>query len=55
VQGDADEVVDPQSVITWVNRLEPRPQLVVMPGVGHFFHGRLHELRDVVIDAIRSD
>jgi hypothetical protein len=25
-----------------------------IPGAGHFFHGRLHELRDAVIDAIRS-
>jgi alpha/beta superfamily hydrolase len=54
VQGNADEVVDPQCVIGWVNRLNPQPQLLVMPGVGHFFHGRLHELRDAVIDAIRS-
>jgi hypothetical protein len=54
VQGDADEVVDPQSVIGWVSRLNPQPQLLVMPGVGHFFHGRLHELGDAVIDAIRS-
>jgi alpha/beta superfamily hydrolase len=53
VQGDADEVVDPQSVIDWVGGLEPRPKLVVMPGVGHFFHGRLHELRDAVRDALR--
>jgi alpha/beta superfamily hydrolase len=55
VQGDADEVVDPQSVIAWANRLEPRPRLVVLPQVGHFFHGRLQELRETVIDAIRSD
>ncbi len=54
VQGDADEVVDPQAVIAWVNGLEPRPRLVVLPGVGHFFHGRLHELRDAVVDAIRN-
>jgi alpha/beta superfamily hydrolase len=53
VQGAADEVVDPQSVIDWVDGLKPRPQLLVMPGVGHFFHGRLHELRDAVIDAVR--
>jgi len=25
-----------------------------LPGVGHFFHGRLRELRDAVINAIRS-
>lgn len=54
VQGDADDVVDSQSVIDWVGGLEPRPQLLVMPGAGHFFHGRLLELRDAVIDALRS-
>ena len=54
VQGDADEIVDPKAVIDWVNTLYPMPRLVVLPGVGHFFHGRLQELRDAVIDAIRS-
>jgi alpha/beta superfamily hydrolase len=48
VQGDADEVVDAGAVIRWVEDLEPAPQLIVMPGVGHFFHGRLLELRDAV-------
>jgi len=54
VQGDADDVVDPAAVIDWVDGLRPRPKLVVLPGVGHFFHGRLAELRQAVIDAIRS-
>jgi len=54
VQGDADDVVDPQSVFDWVRRLEPPPRLLVMPGAGHFFHGHLLPLRDAVIDAIRS-
>lgn len=54
VQGDADDVVDPQSVISWANSLKPQPQLIVMPGIGHFFHGRLHDLRDAVIGAIRG-
>jgi uncharacterized protein len=54
VQGDADDVVDPAAVIAWVNGLDPKPRLVVLPGVGHFFHGRLRELRDAVIDAIQS-
>jgi alpha/beta superfamily hydrolase len=54
VQGDADDVVDPAAVIDWVNSLDPKPRLLVLPGVGHFFHGRLHELRGAVIDAIRS-
>jgi alpha/beta superfamily hydrolase len=54
IQGDADDVVDPAAVIDWANGLDPKPRLVVLPGVGHFFHGRLHDLRDAVIDAIRS-
>jgi uncharacterized protein len=54
VQGDADDVVDPPAVINWVNGLESKPRLVVLPGAGHLFHGRLRELRDAVVDAIRS-
>jgi alpha/beta superfamily hydrolase len=54
IQGDADEVVDPASVVSWAGGLSPRPQLLVMPGVGHFFHGRLQELRDAVMNAIRG-
>jgi alpha/beta superfamily hydrolase len=54
IQGDADDVVDPAAVIEWVNSLNPPPRLLVLAGAGHFFHGRLHEVRDAVIDAIRS-
>ncbi len=54
VQGDSDEVVDPKRVFAWVKNCNPQPKLVVMPGVGHFFHGHLPLLRQAVIDAIRS-
>jgi uncharacterized protein len=54
VQGDSDEVVDPQRVLAWAGSCKPQPKLVVMPGVGHFFHGHLPQLRDAVINAIRS-
>ncbi len=49
VQGDADEVIPPQDVITCARALQPAPELVVMEGVGHFFHGRLNELRETVV------
>jgi len=55
VQGDADDVVNPKAVIAWAASLSPAPRLVVLPGVGHFFHGRLQELRNAVNSAIRSD
>jgi alpha/beta superfamily hydrolase len=54
VQGDADDVVDAASVVSWANALEPKPRLVILPGAGHFFHGRLLEVRDAVVDAVRS-
>ncbi|HWL62975.1 MAG TPA: alpha/beta fold hydrolase [Steroidobacteraceae bacterium] len=48
VQGDADEVIDGALVIEWAGRIEPAPRLSVLPGVGHFFHGRLTELQEQV-------
>jgi len=55
VQGDADEIVDPKAVIAWAQGLNPAPHLVVLPGVSHFFHGHLQDLRDAVSQAIGSD
>lgn len=48
VQGDEDELVDIDETIEFVNRLEPGPELAVFEGGGHFFHGRLVELRSTV-------
>lgn len=48
VQGDEDELVDVEETIDWVNSLEPGPELVVLDGVEHFFHGRLVDLREIV-------
>jgi uncharacterized protein len=49
VQGDADDVVPPELVIEWARRLQPAPELSVLPGAGHFFHGRINQLRDTVL------
>ena len=48
VQGDADDIVAPQSVLSWAERWAPRARLRLLAGVGHFFHGRLHELADCI-------
>jgi alpha/beta superfamily hydrolase len=45
VQGDADEVIAPDSVLQWMTRWAPQARVRVLRGVGHFFHGRLHELQ----------
>ena len=44
VQGEADEVVDAAAVLRWARRQMPPPHIVRLPGAGHFFDRRLHEL-----------
>lgn len=48
VQGDADEIVPAQAVRAFVAKQAPPPQLVVLAGGEHFFHGRLGELAEAV-------
>ena len=40
-----DEVVPFDEVADWVNSVQPSPQWQVFPEAGHFFHGRLTELK----------
>jgi uncharacterized protein len=46
VQGDADDVIAPDLVLQWMAKWAPQARVRVLTGVGHFFHGRLHELQD---------
>jgi alpha/beta superfamily hydrolase len=54
VQGDQDELVDAGEIQRWVATLAHPPQLALLPGVEHFFHGRLNELRSVVLQWLDS-
>ena len=54
VQGEDDEIVEPQGVFDWIATLQPQPVLVRMPETGHFFHRRLMDLRGAVKNAVRS-
>jgi uncharacterized protein len=47
--GDADEVVPFDEVEHWVNRVNPLPHWQVFEQGGHFFHGRLTELKAALI------
>lgn len=46
VHGDEDDVVPLQSVIDWAKPMQL--PIVVLPGTGHFFHGRLTQLKEIV-------
>lgn len=46
VQGDEDEIVPHGQVMAWIAGLDYPPQVLELVGAGHFFHGRLNELRE---------
>lgn len=52
VEGEQDDVVPLASILDWA-----RPQnlpVTVVPGTGHFFHGQLPRLREVVLRHLRA-
>jgi alpha/beta superfamily hydrolase len=52
IQGDEDELVDVDQTIKWFNSLEPGPELLVVSGAEHFFHGKLNYLREAAMEFI---
>ena len=55
IQGDADDIVPAELVTGWTDSLEFQPQLVLLKGAGHFFHGRLNELKQTIVDSFNAD
>jgi len=54
IQGDEDEVVDPQAVYAWIDSLKQKPELVRMHGTSHFFHRKLVDLRGALQHSVKS-
>jgi len=48
IQGESDEIVDPQAVYDWLETSGAQAELVRMPETSHFFHRRMIDLRGVV-------
>ena len=46
--GDADDVVSPARMLEWTDGLDPKASVQVLAGAGHYFHGRLSDLRDAI-------
>ncbi len=49
IHGSADETVPLANVFAWAEPLEL--PVVVVPGADHFFHRRLHILKDIIVQA----
>jgi alpha/beta superfamily hydrolase len=54
VQGTADELLDADAVAGWARGLSPGVQVALLPEASHFFHARLHEVRDLVEGFVRQ-
>ena len=52
IQGDKDELVDLGAVRAWTTALARPPQLLVIEGAEHFFHGKLNDLRSAVLASL---
>jgi alpha/beta superfamily hydrolase len=50
IHGEADDVVPLPPVLEWSRALPAPPKLVLLPGVGHFFHGSLAALTKAVTE-----
>ncbi|MBL8262876.1 MAG: alpha/beta hydrolase [Xanthomonadaceae bacterium] len=52
IQGEEDEIVDPQAVYDWFAKVAPQrgegAELVRMPETSHFFHRKLMDLRGAI-------
>ncbi|WP_339486495.1 alpha/beta hydrolase [Pseudomonas sp. EL_65y_Pfl2_R95] len=49
IQPEADEVVEPQLVYDWSSALERPHELLTVAECGHFFHGKLTDLKDLLL------
>ncbi|SRR5579883_144150 len=45
VHGEQDEIIPFSEVLLWYETLDPKPVFIRIPDAGHFFHGKLVELR----------
>jgi alpha/beta superfamily hydrolase len=54
VQGDQDELIELAAVRAWAAGFAPQPQLKVIEGAEHFFHGKLTQLREAILEFVRE-
>lgn len=49
IHGSEDTLIRVDALIDWLNRQRPGPELEVIEGADHFFHGQLTALKDGVV------
>lgn len=51
IYGDADEVVDSNAIQAWFDRVRTPKTVHCLSEAGHFFHGRLVEVKQLLLEA----
>jgi len=54
IHGDADDIVPWPELASWIDHQGLSPDTAHVEGAGHFFHGQLNRLRDIVLRAAPS-
>ena len=54
IQPETDEVVDPALVYAWSAQLQRPHELLKVAECGHFFHGKLTDLKDLVLPRLSN-
>lgn len=54
IQPETDEVVDPQLVYAWSDTLQRPHELLKVAECGHFFHGKLTDLKDLILPRLSN-
>ena len=53
IQGEDDEIVDPQAVYDWLKKSKAQADVVRMPDTSHFFHRKLIDLRGAIKNGVK--
>jgi len=51
IQGGQDEVIDANAVKNWVSQRPNPPNFIWMEEAGHFFHGKLNEVKESLLQS----
>ncbi|MEZ0121939.1 MAG: alpha/beta hydrolase [Candidatus Reddybacter sp.] len=54
VLGGQDELVETESVLSWLESLDSPVEQILIPEASHFFHGQLHTLREKLDSVLRQ-
>ncbi len=55
IQGNEDDLVDAEVVHEWSLKLSPQPTFEMIEKADHFFHGKLTELKQLVLEWISTN